>query len=177
MQPPVTNTIHIWIIHAINWDNCYNCGVQQKLTEYLLVFFICKLLFRLETKIKQITVSFQAMFSKQTSYELKIIKPQLSISKHTNSLIKNPVKQINLCSRASSLILVKNGQQRKLPGTGQGGEICASPYVPWGVKRIDEMMKTDQPVFKSIFSHLGQKHTAIDDLKNCILKFNVLIVF
>ena len=32
------------------------------------------------------------------------------------------------------------GQQRKLPGTGQGGEICASPYAPRGTKRIDEMM-------------------------------------
>ena len=33
------------------------------------------------------------------------------------------------------------GQQRKLPGTGQGGEICASSYAPRGAKRIDEMMR------------------------------------
>ena len=38
------------------------------------------------------------------------------------------------------------GQQRKAPGTGQGGEICASPYAPLGAKRIDdEIMSTVIP--------------------------------
>ena len=31
------------------------------------------------------------------------------------------------------------GQQKKPPGTGQGGEICASPYAPRGGKKIDKM--------------------------------------
>ena len=34
------------------------------------------------------------------------------------------------------------GQQGKPPGTGQGGEICASPYAPRGAKRIDKMMSS-----------------------------------
>ena len=32
------------------------------------------------------------------------------------------------------------GQQRKLPGTGQGGEVFALPYASWGAKRIDDEM-------------------------------------
>ena len=39
------------------------------------------------------------------------------------------------------------GQQRKPPGTGQGVEICASPYAPRGGKRIDEMMNFFQITF------------------------------
>ena len=30
------------------------------------------------------------------------------------------------------------GQQRKPSGTGQGGEICASPYASRGAKKIDD---------------------------------------
>ena len=38
------------------------------------------------------------------------------------------------------------GQQRKPPGTGQGGEICGSPYVPQGAKRIHEMIFHPQAI-------------------------------
>ena len=32
------------------------------------------------------------------------------------------------------------GQQRKLQGTGKGGEICTSPAAPQEAKRINEMI-------------------------------------
>ena len=45
------------------------------------------------------------------------------------------------------------GQQKTLPETDQGGEICASPYAPRGAKRIGKVRKQISIIHQSAENH------------------------